>query len=335
MNDNLQNPHLVLTTINSPTRAIVSLDDDAKRHGVKLLIMGDTKTPCDFSLKTGVYFSLADQQERYPSMCELLPKNHYTRKNIGYLEAIANGANLIQETDDDNFPCREFFDYPLLPLQVDVYLSEPWANVYSLFSDVRIWPRGLPLEFVRSSSNLHKCASVLSKGLIIQGLADENPDVDAVFRLICDLPVKFIKREPIALKPGSWCPFNSQNTIFQKDAFPLLYLPSKCSFRMTDIWRSFVAQRCLWELNEGVVFHSPSVWQERNEHNLMCDFEQEIQGYMLNDKIRIALESTVLNSKDITDNLLRCYEKLVQSDLLPKEELPILHQWCRQLDVFV
>jgi len=32
----------------------------------------------------------------------------------------------------------------------------------------------------------------------------------------------------------------------------LMYLPIKASFRMTDIYRSFVAQRCLWELGEGV-----------------------------------------------------------------------------------
>jgi hypothetical protein len=40
---------------------------------------------------------------------------------------------------------------------------------------------------------------------------------------------------------------------------PLLYLPSHCCFRMTDIWRSFIAQRCLWELGHWVVCQAPEL----------------------------------------------------------------------------
>ena len=72
---------------------------------------------------------------------------------------------------------------------------------------------------------------------IQQGLADENPDVDAIYRLVLPLPVQFETGRRIALKRGVWSPFNSQNTAWWPDAFPLLYLPAYCSFRMTDIWR--------------------------------------------------------------------------------------------------
>lgn len=78
---------------------------------------------------------------------------------------------------------------------------------------------------------------------IQQGLADNNPDVDAIYRLILPFPTIFRKGRKVALGNNSWSPFNSQNTTWWKKAFPLLYLPSYCSFRMTDIWRSFVAQR--------------------------------------------------------------------------------------------
>jgi hypothetical protein len=74
-------------------------------------------------------------------------------------------------------------------------------------------------------------------------LADENPDVDAIYRLTLPLPIIFNKANNVALGNNSFCPFYSQNRTWFKEAFPLLYLSSHCSFRMTDIWRSFVAQR--------------------------------------------------------------------------------------------
>ena len=48
---------------------------------------------------------------------------------------------------------------------------------------------------------------------------------------------------------------------------------------MTDIWRSFVAQRILQENDWAVLFHAPTVSQERNEHDLMRDFADEVPGY--------------------------------------------------------
>ena len=47
---------------------------------------------------------------------------------------------------------------------------------------------------------------------------------------------------------------------------------------MTDIWRSFVAQRIAWTNNWSVLFDEPTVWQERNEHDLMRDFRDEVPG---------------------------------------------------------
>ena len=121
---------------------------------------------------------------------------------------------------------------------------------------------------------------------IQQGLADLNPDVDAIYRLTQPLPVSF-QKEPkrIALGHGSICPFNSQNTTWFREAFPLMYLPSYCSFRMTDIWRSFVAQRIAWTCGWNILFHEATVWQERNEHAIIKDFKDEISGYCNNREI--------------------------------------------------
>ena len=84
---------------------------------------------------------------------------------------------------------------------------------------------------------------------------------------------------------------------------------------MTDIWRSFVAQRCIWEIGGAVVFHSSTVRQDRNEHSLLRDFEDEVPGYLLNNRIRLALEALSLDDKDMLRNVTRCYEALVKEKL--------------------
>jgi hypothetical protein len=199
--------------------------------------------------------------------------------------------------------------------------------VYSLFADDHVWPRGFPLEYLHREV-MPAMTTRTIRASLIQFLADGDPDVDAVFRLTRPQRVSFHRRSPVELRPGTWCPFNSQNTLFRAELFPLLYLPSHCSFRMTDIWRSFVAQRCLWELGAGVVFHSATVRQDRNEHDLLKDFAQEVDGYLHNDAIRRTLEPLKLDM-DMRRNLVVCYEALAK--FLKAEEMPILRAWLAAL----
>src|SRR4029077_7020197 len=128
------------------------------------------------------------------------------------------------------------------------------------------------------------------EALVQQSVVNGSPDVDAIWRLVLDHEVIFERRSSVLLGPGVWCPFNSQSTWWFPTAFPLLYLPSHVSFRMTDIWRSFVAQRCLWELNLGIVFHGHEMFQDRNPHSLLRDFEQEVPGYLGNQRLCEVLE---------------------------------------------
>ena len=108
-----------------------------------------------------------------------------------------------------------------------------------------------------------------------------------------------------------------------------MYLPSYCSFRMTDIWRSFIAQRLAWEMDWQVVVHEATMWQERNEHNLMKDFKDEISGYLNNQSIADALEGLVLNPGHdaIQQNTLCCYQRLVDMDVVGGGEVELLDAW--------
>ncbi|MHC4221249.1 MAG: STELLO glycosyltransferase family protein, partial [Planctomycetota bacterium] len=124
-----------------------------------------------------------------------------------------------------------------------------------------------------------------------------------------------------------------QNTTWWPEAFELLYLPAYCSFRMTDIWRSFIAQKIAWLNNWAILFHEPTVRQERNEHNLLKDFADEVPGYLNNDNIRQALDSLDLKpgTEKIADNLRSCYEKLISMSLIGPDELKLLDVWLEDI----
>ena len=102
---------------------------------------------------------------------------------------------------------------------------------------------------------------------------------------------------------------------------------------MTDIWRSFVAQRCLWELKAGLVFHEADAVQERNEHDYMQDFHSEVPGYLNNSKIAALLSALELETgpDKVGRNLLCCYEELVKHEVLPPEELELVHAWLEDI----
>ena len=324
---------VVITTINAPTRAVIDFAEGAKPHGLDVVLIGDQKSPGDFVQEGARYFSLEAQRDSGFNYGRMAPARHYARKNVGYLEAIRAGAQVIVDTDDDNIPLDSFWaprTPNLLARRID---GASWVNVYAYFTDALIWPRGLPLDQVRQSPPSLTAAATTVYCPIQQGLANENPDVDAIYRLTLPLPVDFRDEAPVALGPGSWCPFNSQNTTSFPDAFPLLFLPYYCSFRMTDIWRSFVAQRIAHVNGWAIGFHKATVYQVRNEHNLMRDFEDEIPGYLHNDKIRAALDALDLpaGTEAVPRAMRMCYRKLVDMGLVGDGELVLLDAFLLDL----
>lgn len=321
------NNYCIVTTINLPTKAIEVLYE---KFGKNLIVVGDKKTPKDWGYKDVFFMPCRPEEKEWFEGYD--PFNHYARKNIGYLEAIKRGAELIYDSDDDNIP-NIYWEVREQKCFANDSVGMGWFNVYSLFSSNFIWPRGFSL------SNLKKYPSIGSQRInassIQQGLSDGEPDVDAIWRLVANRKNIFNEKVSIYLKPNTWCPFNSQSTWWFPKAFPLMYLPVYSSFRMTDIWRSFVAQKCLWALGEGVAFHSPSeVYQDRNEHDLMKDFADEVPGYLNNDKIVEILSGLTLKQgeENVCSNMLTCYQALVDKNILPENEIRSLKLWIRDYE---
>lgn len=319
----------MVTTVNPPTKAIEVLHE---KFGSNLIVVGDVKTPTDWNYKDATYIPIdrVDNKEWHEGYN---PLNHYARKNVGYMEAVKRGAEVIYESDDDNVPNENWL---LRENQVESFesLSKGWYNVYRNFTNEFIWARGFSLKNINKDAlcwtNIQK-----NNSSIQQGLADIEPDVDAIWRLLFNEKINFTNKTSVCLMPNTWCPFNSQSTWFFRKAFPLMYLPCYATMRMTDIYRSYVAQKCLWELGEGVTFHSPSeVYQDRNEHDLLKDFEEEVHGYLNVDCIVETLQSLELKSgeENICHNMLTCYQAIVDKGILPEMEIRSLKKWIKDYE---
>jgi hypothetical protein len=320
---------IIITSIFQPTVAVKKI---ATMSDYQLIVVGDNKSPSDWQCENVIYLSVADQQKLDYPILKDLPYNHYCRKMIGYLFAIEHGAEIIIDTDDDNIP-YDNWGFPEFEGEFEcIERDKGFMNIYSEFTAQKIWPRGLPLSLINSPNIYTKLCKKANIG-IWQGLADGDPDVDAIYRLTDNTPCHFNKRAPIIIDKGTISPFNSQNTAFAKELFPLLYLPSFVSFRFTDILRGIVAQPVMWQADYLLGFTEATVVQERNVHNYMKDFELEIPMYQLAERsFQIALDA-VSRSKTITQNIFEVYLELHRNDaIVSHEEILLLEKWLKHFN---
>jgi hypothetical protein len=324
----------VVTTIQHATPAMLTLAESAAAVGEPVIIVADLRTPTDFHLDGAVHLSVDAQRSLASRTAELMPYNSYARKNIGYLRAIELDAEVIRETDDDNFVSPGFFTAPHEGLVARLPEASLFLNPYAYFDGGGLWPRGYPLDLVLEDRVLTTVPSEVIPGrTVFQGLADGEPDVDAVFRMTRGgRDVTFADAGPLRIPSGSYAPFNSQATCWERETWPLLYLPSTCSFRMTDIWRGYIAQRVLHATGGSLVFTSAVARQDRNPHNLMADFRDEIEGYLGYHRFVDALEETAVESADDVGEMLRMlYARLIDERFFEPVEMERLGGWLDDL----
>ncbi|MBL1293405.1 MAG: hypothetical protein COB61_005990 [Thiotrichales bacterium] len=312
---------IVITSINPPTEAVREF---AKWQGWTIVIVGDRKSPSEWHCGDVVYLSIDEQTKQFPEFAALLPENTYLRKMIGYLYAFRHGAEAIFESDDDNIP------YPDAANQIDAALtgqrnigttlgvSSGWVNIYSEFGASDCWPRGFPLHHINSASDGVRRGGA-EDGLpwgVIQYLADEDPDVDAIYRMTRSEPIFFARDRTFRLETESYCPFNSQATLWVPETFPLMFLPIGVTDRVTDILRGYMSLACLWKSGYTLAYASPVVYQERNVHDLFCDFEQEIDLYRFGDAWSRNLLN--VNGRSPMETFYSAIDLMVEAKVLPE-----------------
>lgn len=323
---------VVVTSIQDYTDAVKRYSEMQNWH---VIYVADAKTPKLKKKENITVLTVAHQKDLGYQLIQHSPYNHYCRKNIGYLFAMEQGASFIIDTDDDNYPYNEWenivdYDGPIRTVRT-ASVQPTLINVYRYFTDQFIWPRGMPLSAITNNGKV-EMGIYDGKVAIWQGLVNNNPDVDAIYRLLYgpDVKLQFEDELPVVLERGGYCPFNSQNTLWKKVGFPLMYLPSFVNFRFTDILRSYIAQRCLWVMNLNVGFLYTTAYQERNEHDLLADFEDEIPCYLNAPRIISIIESLDLSGNPIED-LHLCYDALTEEGITEEKEIRTVKAWLTDI----
>ena len=277
-----------------------------------------------------VFLRPDDQTDMHNSFVDALPWNHFGRKNIGYLYAIMHGAKVIWDFDDDN--ALKFWIPGAAPPgapSIDEAIPEsdeqtisvlepkdhrwPTYNPYPILGAPTLpsWPRGLPLDDIKvsncSDTPLHTIKMKGGSIAVLQSLAEYQPDVDAIFRLTMPIPFYFNKtkvNKHLMIPKGSLTPYNAQATLHFSAGFFGLFLPITVSGRVTDIWRSFIAQRLFWDagLQFGFIAR-PLVVQDRNVHSNIGDLGSEWDLYIKGKPLMEFLESWKGKGRTIVEPL--------------------------------
>ena len=358
---------IVVTSINEPTDQIKKL---SKIKEFQLLVVGDKKSKTNWSCKNVIYLDINKQQELNFKTFKTTPFNSYTRKNIGYLYAIENGARFIYDTDDDNAPIVDLnkyfnfndYDYGLIfdTLNINSYnkcsiidkdldkienelLTGLVLNPYAHFGQPTIWPRGYPLSQInKNHMNKYLCGK-RKASLIQQGVVNGDPDVDAIFRLTKSnsnnkqetqlINIKFDPSSPSIQYPlYLLSPYNSQNTLIHYNAFWSLYLPKTVPFRLTDIWRSYWSQRLLWLINGTIQFNGPNAFQLRNVHSYLKDFKEETDMYLKTENlIKFLLFKWKCSKLKFYECLLDLSRGMAQHGFWDYEEVESIENWLLDL----
>lgn len=323
----MPNKFIIITSINHPTSALKKFSE---MEDWQIVVVADLKTPADWQFGNIKVLTVEDQKALPLQTPHFLPWNHYARKNLGYLYAMMQGASLIYETDDDNIP-YDAWELPLLQadsLEARIrHSSSQFINAYRYFSEEHVWPRGFPLSAIMSEQDKQPTELVnlpAKKFPVLQGLADQEPDVDAIYRLTVGKTIQFEQTKPLFIDEKTYCPFNSQNTFWHPESFQYLYLPAYTPSRVTDIWRSYIAQRFLHLKEQGVLFFHPTVYQERNYHNLLHDFAEEVALYT-------KTESLIATLENYSGSFAEVMTYLISENFFQAEEALLFQAWLRDL----
>jgi hypothetical protein len=266
---------IVSTSINNPTEAIKKFDEIS---GWNLIVVGDHKTPKNYKLKNGLYLAPSDQEKISIELSDAIGWNCMQRRNLGMLYAFNSGADIICTVDDDNIPLDNWGEEIYVGKKtsikeyqtMDVAFDPMGVTEYS-----KLWHRGFPLELI-SSRNYSKFYSREISPDIQADFWNGDPDIDAFCRLE-HRPACNFNPNVFPFSSNKFSPFNSQNTFITKNVAADYFLFPFIG-RMDDIWASYYVQ----SKGHRVIYNKPTVYQDRNEHNLINDLELEFLGYKNN-----------------------------------------------------
>ena len=276
------NKFIVTTTINPPTKATLKFCEIAEEKGWTFVIIGDTLTPhssyerLEGRYRSVTYLSPDDQYKRYPELSDSLGWKTIQRRNIGFIHAYDEGSDILATVDDDNIPYSYWGEDILLNKEVSCEVYDSGSldvfDPLSTTNNNQLWHRGYPIQLLEHRS-CNYVETEKRKFLVQADLWDGDPDIDAIARLTFSPEVKYDTNVPFC--SNSISPFNSQNTFIAREVVPH-YMMLPYIGRFDDIWGSYIMQ---YYYPKSVVYNRSTVYQERNDQDLIQNLEDEIFGY--------------------------------------------------------
>jgi hypothetical protein len=307
---------VVVTSIYMPRNGFL----DYIENGLKVVVVGDEKTPEwaweNLKSENFHFLTIADQNELFPEISNLIGTGTYARKNIGYLYAVSHGAKQIWDTDDDTFIRKNAYD--LLKrsheLPQTLVVGSGFFNPYIYYApNSGMWPRGYPLRRVAHDRHFWNDELMLQEAGdlrsfdYLQTLVNLESDVDAIYRMTVSDEVKDFQLtdEVLILGEGVNSPGNTQSTLWTNPMkFPFLYVARYVTFRFSDILKMYIAQAAGQMAYAG--FWSE---QDRNPHDYMIDFDSEVTCYLNTEKV-VSLLAKIPNL-----SLSSAYEALTKMEI--------------------
>ncbi len=192
-----------------------------REREVTVYITGDNKSPAccveeaaeatRAGLRTNFYpiASQKDYLRRFDGLEAMIPENSDNRRNVAYLMALEEGADMIISVDDDNYPMDDA-DFVGEHGRIGQTVSLPeatgqggWYNLCDLLEPKipDLYPRGFPYWARDARTNTVSAARQTKLGMNV-GLWKGDPDSDAIARLYCRPRIEGFDRREVVLGRG-------------------------------------------------------------------------------------------------------------------------------------
>ena len=341
---------IVVTSINDSTELLNGYLANFAKYGrdTTIYLIVDRKTP-KFRIPKGVVCPefttqidfLNDSGFRSNDVAE----NSDNRRNVGYLMALADGAEMVVSIDDDNYcpkdadfiaehatSMREYSGY----LRVRSTTGGWHNNCWQLRDSESRYPRGFPY-FARRPIYLTR--EILQENIvrINAGMWIGDPDFDAMTWLHRPCTATVFKGNAV-LALDTWCPINSQNTAVHHDLMPAYYFIRMVppSDRFGDIFQGYFALKVAKHMGWTARFGSPVVTHRRNSHVYHKDVQKEIGPIMMLEELLPKLIEHKLTGTTVHEAYLSLADFIeAQGSEFYSDTARLMRQWaetCRRID---
>ena len=152
---------IVTTTIYKPTKALMMYTE---KKDWDLIVVGDKKTPHeDYNKLERLgklrYLHPDEQEKKFKRISDSIGWNCIQRRNIGFLEAYNNDADIVATIDDDNIPYENWGVNLHVGQEVECDLWDANHEIFDPLSATNVkhlWHRGFPIQYVPNKTSFYK-----------------------------------------------------------------------------------------------------------------------------------------------------------------------------------